>query len=237
MNFSFDATAGTSQSTSKSKLEGNKIHSIILESCETQDIQGVKDPTQIYKVIKFRYSNDNGYYEHTIFEPREGDNMRGETEYKKNGVIEKIPQPSNIESMMLFFKHNIDAFVPQLAKEIDEGTKKLSAPTWDKLRELVVKMMSYGKGNNSMIKLIKDSKGEARFPGFFTSISKEGKVYVRNNFIGNKLDFTEYEKQKAANQASANISNTSNFNQPNSFTLNSVTKEDDINLDFDLSSL
>lgn len=235
--FSFDATAGTSQSTSKPRLAGNDIYTVQFDGCEIQDIQGVKDPTQVYKVIKFKFSNEDGYFEHTVFEPRPDDFKRGETEFtNKNGNKEKIPQPSNVESMMLLFKHLIDAFVPQISAEIDNGQRKLVAPNWEGLRVLVSKILEHGKNKTSKIKLLKNKNGEAQFPGFFTAINREGKVYVRNNFIGEKLAFTPYELTRIQNESSAKPTNMTNQSP---FQINTPDSggTPDLDLSFDIGEL
>lgn len=202
--FSFDATAGTSQSTSKPNLVGNNIYDVKLDGTEIKDIQGVKDPTAIYKVLKIKFSNDEGAFEHTVFEPKPDDFKRTETEFKnKNGNTEKIPQPSNVESMMLLFKHIIDAFVPEVAAQIDKKEKSLAAKDWDSLRKLVAAILEKGKDRTNKIKLIKNSAGEAKFPGFFAGLSREGICYVRNNFVGPKVAFSAYEITKMNNESTA----------------------------------
>ena len=114
MNFSFNGTAGASQGTTFKKLEGNTIPVVKFDGCEVVDVQGVKDPTQVYRLLKLKFSNDEGTFEHTCFEPKPADFERRETDYtdKKTGETKKIPQPSNVESMMLLFKHAIDALNP-----------------------------------------------------------------------------------------------------------------------------
>jgi hypothetical protein len=229
--FSFDATAGASQSTAR--LVGNKIHTVQFKGCELTDIQGVKDPTQIYKVLKFKYGNEEGTYEHTIFEPREDDFKRGENEFRnKNGNVEKIPQASNVESLMLFFKHNIDAFVPAVAKAIDSGEKSLTAPDWDSLRKLIEKIMNSAVGATSKIKLITTSKGDVRMPGFFTGLTRDGKAYIKNNFIGERILFTPYEMKRIDNAQQANIKKTSNLDLGES-----DTSDAGLDLAFDVDAL
>lgn len=236
--FSFDATAGASQSTSKPRLAGNDIYEVKFDGCEIQDITGVKDPTQVYKVIKFKFSNDDGTFEHTVFEPREDDFKRKETEFtNKNGKVEKIPQPSNVESMMLLFKHVIDAFVPSVAAKIDSGEKSLTAPSWDKLRSLVLQIMDLGKDKVAKIKLLKNKNGEAQFPGFFTAVNREGKAYIRNNFIGEKIAFTPYEVTRIQNEANARPTNMST-NTPASFLVpEDKGSESGLDLSFDIGDL
>ena len=90
MNFNFNATAGSSQSTSKPRLKGNDIYTVKFDECEVKDITGVKDPTLTYKTLVIKFSNEDGVFEHTVFEPRSTDFERGETEFtNKNGKIEK----------------------------------------------------------------------------------------------------------------------------------------------------
>lgn len=229
--FSFSTTAGASQSTSKPRLAGNSIHTVKLDGCEIQDIAGVKDITQVYKVLKLKFSNEDGYFEHTVFEPKPQDMTRTESEFTKEGKVNKIPQPSNVESMMLLFKHVIDAFVPEIAGKIDRNEQQLVAKNWEELRKLVKAILDKGIGNTSNIKLITDNKGEAKFPGFFAAVNKEGKAYVRNNFCGAKVAFTSYESEKINKTATAKptpMSKTEEFN---------LDTDTSLNLDFDLSGL
>lgn len=232
MSFSFSQTAGTSQSTAKPKLAGNSIHTVKLGKCETQDIDGVKEPGTVYKVIKVNFYTEDGNYEHTVFEPRPEDFSRTETEYiDKSGKKNKIPQPANTETMMFFFKHVIDGFLPELAKEIDNKTKSLDAPDWDSLRSLIVQIFTKAKGRENKIKLIKDKNGDGRFPGFFTGISREGEVYVRNNFIGEKIAFNSYELGKIQNETAAKPTNM------NDLSLEDDSTNNDLNLDIDISDI
>lgn len=232
--FSFDATAGASQSTIKNKLAGNAIHEVQLDGAEIQDIVGVKDPSQTYKVLKLKFSNEDGYYEHTVFEPKPGDEKRTENEFvNKNGNKEKIPQASPIESMMLMFKHIIDAFVPEVGAMIDRKEKTLGAKNWEELRKLVVAILDKGKGRTSTIKLVKNKNGEAVFPGFFAGVSREGVAYVRNNFIGKKVAFTSWEMDKINKEATAKPTPMNS-----GFDLNMGSEaslpDTSLNLDFDL---
>lgn len=234
--FSFSTTAGASQSTSKPRLVGNSIYNVKFDGCEIQDIQGVKDTTAVYKVLKLKFSNDDGTFEHTVFEPRSEDFQRKETEFKnKEGKIEKIPQPSNVESMMLLFKHAIDSIAPTIAKQIDAKEKNLGATNWDDLRKLVAKILDSGKGTTVKIKLLKNSKGEATFPGFFTALTREGNPYVRNNFIGDKVAFTTYESQKIMQEATAKPTKVDSYSpvidMPQSDNLGSL------DMDFDVTGL
>lgn len=226
--FSFDATAGASQSTTKPRLAGNDIYTVKYEGSEIQDYQGKVDPTKTYRVLKMKFGNEDGVYEHTIFEPTEKDFVRQNSEFTKNGKTEKIEQPSGVESMMLFFKHIIDAFYPTLAEAIDRKEKSITAPDWDKLRKLIITTMEPAIGNESGIKLVKNKNSrDAQFPGYFAGLTKDGKAYIRNNFAGKKLAFTAYEATAMKQAATAKPSNIDD-------AFAAEPKSDNIDLDFNL---
>lgn len=201
--FNFNITAGASQSTFKPQLPGNEIYEVTFDGASIEDIQGKKDPSQVYKVLKLRFSNEKGQFEHTIFEPRPEDFERGENKTTRNGEVSTFPTPSNVESMMLLLKHVIDAVLPSVGKKIDEGEVTLGGKNWEQLRTNVVTVLEKGKGATTKIKLLSDNKGNARFPGFFTGLNQEGKAYIRNNFVGNTIGFTSYEKTRIDNAANA----------------------------------
>lgn len=240
MSFSFGQTAGASQSNTKPRLVGNDIYTVKFDGCESQDIKGVKHPDEVYKVLKLKWSNADGSFEHTVFEPKmpEG-TKRTATKYtdKKTGKEEEIPQTSEVENVMLLFKHAIDTINPKVANDIDEGTKNLGAADWDALRILVAKILDAGIGVTMNIKLLKNNKGEATFPGYFTGITKESKAYVRNNFIGNKLAFSTYEVGRIANEAGAKPTAAKSYVAPTLTGSTTATAGAEVDMTFDMPLL
>lgn len=207
MNFGFNETIGISQSGVKGKLEGNMIHEVTFDGCEARDIQGVQDPSKSYKVLDIKFSSDKGAFVDTIWEPREQDAQDRETAFGAS--------PSNVKAMMLKFKHLIDAVNPELAAKIDSKEKTLTAPNWDGLRKLMVKATEPGVGNKTKIKLIKNKKGEAIFP-YFANYSREGRLYMSTNFIGENILWTAKELaqiEKAKNATPTAVTNTTEFSK------------------------
>lgn len=235
--FSFQTTAGASQNTAKPRLAGNDIYTVKFDGCEIVDIQGVKDTSMLYKVLKLKWSNEDGSFEHTVFEPQEKDFSRTENEYKdsKTGETKKIPQTSGVENMMLLFKHAIDTINPKIAKAIDEQTQNLGAKDWDTMRKLVSQILDAGKDTEMQIKLLKNSKGEAIFPGYFAGITKESKAYVKNNFIGKKLAFSAYEQTRISNEASAKPTTTTSYDMGS--LSKPDTNSDGLDLNFEMPLL
>lgn len=209
-NFSFNVTAGASQSKSLPLLPGNAIHEVEFSEAIAEDIQGVKDPSKVFKVINIIFKNDDGMFKHTVWEPRDEDFERRSSPFTdKNGKEISIENPSNVETMMLLFKHIIDVVNPEVAKLIDSGTKNLGAKDWDGIRKLVCEILNSGKGTPTKIKLLKNKNGDAIFPGFFSSLTKDSenpkilKPYIKNNFVGAKIGFTSYEAGRIKNEATS----------------------------------
>lgn len=234
-NFSFGNTAGTSQSTTQPKLVGNAIYDVVFDGCEIKDVVGVKDPTALYKQLILKFKNEDGVFEHTVWEPKPDDFTRKETEFTdaKTGKVNKIPQPSGVESMMLLFKHVIDSVNPTVAQAIDKKEKVLTAASWDALRTLVAKILDAGKGTKLKIKLLRNKSKEAIFPGFFTSLTREGIPYVKNNFIGPKVAFTSQEVTRMTNEDNAKPTPSTAFGE---FAPMNIDQHG-LDMNFDLSSL
>lgn len=238
--YSFDGTAGTSQNTSKPRLESNSIHKVKLEKVEALDIDGVKTAGAVYKVVKFRFSNDDGYYEHTVFELKPEDFTRTKktiTDKKTNKEI-LIEQPSNYENLTLFLKHLIDAFVPEVGAKIDKKEINLSANSWDDFRKLIVKIFEKGVNRTSNIKLMETKDGEPRLPGFFSGLTKDGVAYVKNNFAGDKVAFESYELTRINNKNSATPSSVNYTSDPSAVNGSfAETVDTSLDLNFDLDGI
>lgn len=210
MSHSFNTPApGSSHSNVKPALEGNDIYNVTFIGCESKDIVGKQDPSKTYKTLLIKFSNEDGYFTHTVFEPKDEDFKRPISDFMGNPL--KFPKPSNVENMMLLFKHLIDAVSPEIAAAIDAGNTSLSGNSWDEIRNLVVDLTKDSAGKvKTNIKLLSGKNG-ATFP-FFTGLTKEGVAYVNNNFIGEKLFFNNYEKTKISGPSGSAPSNVPTMN-------------------------
>lgn len=207
MNFGFNETSELG--VQRKQLEGNKIHEVTFDGCEMRDIQGVQDASKVFKVLDIKFSNDEGYFTDTIWEPRDNDDQ--DTPNSFGGF-----NPSNVKMMMAKFQHLIDAVNPELSAKMrlpktDPNHKDLSASSWDGLRKLMVEATKPGIGKKTMIKLMdrvrKDQNGnerhESQFPGYFLSYNREGKQYMNTSFIGNAIYWTSKELTRIENAKKA----------------------------------
>lgn len=224
--FDFGMTAGVSQNTTLKQFEGNEIYDVTFNGCEARDINGVQDPSKVFKVLDIKFSNKDGVFTDTVWEPRESDYEDRESQYG--------PNPSNVKAMMLKFKHLIDTVNPTLAAKIDAGEQSIKAPDWNTLRQIMVKATEPGVGKQTKIKLIKNNKGEATFPSFFANYNKSGVPYMNTNFIGDNIYWTHKELTKIQNAAAAKPTSTDALEMTSTST-SQPTTESNPSVDIDFS--
>ena len=200
MNFNFNGSEIANVGASKEQLEGNKIHDVQFDGCEAVEL---KDGTM--KVLRIKFSNDEGIFQHTIFEPRDGDDQDIMGPYGKN--------PSRIKEMMTLLRHLGAAVCPALVEYINSISGNV---TWDQIRKKIVEVTTPAIGTKTKIKLLakkrnytdpntgeQKERNDAVFPSYFLSYSREGALYMRTKFIGPRLVFTDKELTAIKNQENA----------------------------------
>lgn len=208
MNFNLGVTAGLSNS-SKPTLEGNKIHEVRFDGCEKASFNAKDGSGKVYDTLQIKFSNSEGIYSHTIFEPREEDMQETEGMFGK--------QPAAFMHTLLLIKQLIDAVNPELGKAIDEGKKQLNPNSWDLFKDLVIKATDTGKGIITKIKLIKTNNGSVTLPKYIAAYNKAGNMYCRTTCIGNNIFFSAKELEnmnKVANAAPTTVSSTLEIGTP-----------------------
>lgn len=214
MNFNFNGNEIAGIGEVRKSLEGNKIHDVTFDGCEAVEF---KDGTM--KVLRIKFSNAEGSFSHTIFEPKDGDDKDIDGMYGK--------QPSRIKEMMTLFRHLGNAVCPELVTFIDNISGNI---TWDQIRKKVVEVTTPAIGTQTKIKLLTrkrvdnntgETHYEATFPSYFLGYSREGRLYMKTNFIGPKTYFLDKEltaikKQETEKPVSIsnNIGNIDTFDAP-----------------------
>lgn len=229
MNFNFNGSEIANVDASKGQLEGNKIHDVQFDGCEAVEL---KDGTM--KVLRIKFSNDEGTFQHTIFEPRDGDDQDTDGMYGKN--------PSRIKEMMTLLRHLGAAVCPALVEYINSISGNV---TWDQIRKKIVEVTTPAIGTKTKVKLLAKKRNytdpntgeqkertDAVFPSYFLSYSREGALYMRTKFIGSRLVFTDKEltaikNQENAKPVSVSSADTSIFGA----TAVSTQAEDPFNID------
>lgn len=197
MNFTIDNTVNVN-ANNNSYLEGNKIHTVTFKGAEMVTLEAKSG--QSYEIVQCTFENADGIFQDSFFEPGP-DAME-----KKPNMFDGF-NPSGFEQMVARIRHYISALNPDLHVELENGTKKLQASTWNQLRQIIVKAFAKGVDKEVQIKLLKNKNNMATFPGFPLSTNKKGEVYMNTRFIGDKLTFTPKELTKITEQESATATN------------------------------
>lgn len=236
-DFSFNETAGASQSTFRTPLAANEIHEVQFDGVEPAEFKSKDDPDKSYKVLRLNFSNEKGSFTHTIWAPTAQDGVRTSREtMDKNGNPITITDPSRWETSRLLIKHLIDAVNPEYGAKIDNQEVHFGGKNWEELCKnvgLVCNPKTPQSKVTTHIKLISNKDGEAIFPGFFVGIRREdGKSYIRNNFIGKGLSFNSYEADRIKNMKTSKPTT-----MPDIPTIEESDDLGDLNTEFDVINL
>ena len=223
MNLSFGSDSNFN-STSVAQLDAWKIHKVKFDGAEFSEIQGKKDPSVKYEVLKFKFSNEDGSYTESFFGPKPGDEVR---KTRKNNKGEDIETPSNVEVTMKTIGHILQNLNPELLKKMSATSFK----SFKQFAETIVKYMDSSKGKETNIKLIGDKENKSRSP-FCVSVFKNGEeAKVSNNFIGEKLFFTVYELESMNKIQTASPTNMASINKKETDILGNATISNNSNDD------
>ena len=169
-----------------------EIHRVKLADVKVETLKGKKDPDAVYEILKVRFENNDGYYEESIFFPKEGDDKRPTRQNKEGHEVES---PSNIERTKTY----IDQLGTVIAPKEFERLKGIPFKTFGELCENFINILKPKFGTETNLKLVgatdKDGNFVPRLP-YFLALNKQGEVFVSDNFIGENLFFTEYDLKR-----------------------------------------
>ena len=120
MNFNLANVQGVS--SSMPRLKPYEIHEVTFTNIKTERIQGKKDPDAVYDLLKVRFENSDGYYEETIFFPKESD-LKRPTRQNKEG--HEVEMPSSFERTMKFIAQLGTVLAPKEYEKIKLKLRKI----------------------------------------------------------------------------------------------------------------
>ena len=188
LNFGFSSTSAVRNT--RRPLAPWGIYKVKFTGAEIATFKGSKDPSVEYKVLRFNFENEDGYYSESLFFPKEGDDV--DREYENNGGIMKFP--SNFKVTMSTVKQTLQVLSPKGWEAVQKASAKFKR--FDDVANAAIKVLDKVKGTETEIKLVgRVSKGKvvAKIPTIIR-YNKEGELYVSDNYIGTKLYFTDYEE-------------------------------------------
>jgi hypothetical protein len=228
--FNFGLSAESAVRSTRRPLSAWNIHEVKFTCCEILEFDGKKDPTQKYKMFAINFENEDGYYSERVFFPKEGDDQRREYDTSNGG---KMVYPSNFELMKALISQTIQILNPTMWEKFVEASKKFKSA--DDMINTFIKVMDKVKGAETKLKLIgknRDGRVVAAIPRL-VGINKQGEAFIADNYIGDKLFFTDYEETQRAK-----VNNAKPTEMPND-PLTDVAGVDKApeGSDFDLDSL
>lgn len=188
MNFNLSGINGTSNKLSR--LAAWELHDVNFAGAKINSYQGKQDPTANYEVLVVRFENEKGYYEESAFFPKPEDTKRT-TVTNKEGHERELP--SSFERLMTFIAHVGTTLNPKDYEKIKGHTFK----SFKELAEALIKVLDKAKGNATRLKLSGrvDKKTGKIVPclPFYTALNKDGEPFLSDNFLGDKVFFSDYE--------------------------------------------
>lgn len=182
-------------SSAQPRLKANTIHEVIFKGISYAEFKNKNDEANPYKVMKISFASEDGVYEETIFAPKEGDDVRGTA--KGSGK----EMASNLERFRFTLAHIGEQLAPANYEKFKGMAFDLPSE-FKKLVETFAKVAAPAVNKKTKLKLVANKKGEATLP-FFVNLSKEGTAFVSNNWLGDKVFFSDYEIDQMNKQAAA----------------------------------
>lgn len=230
LNIGFKKSAESYVSTSLPLLKPYGIYSVTFEGFEASEVQGKKDPEQKYQILRIKFKNDDGQYNHSLFVPSSDKDLERRKNTNSNGHETEFP--SNAEVFSLMIGHVLSAICPAALEKL--AGKDVS---YEQLVAFLKKATDPKIGTETKIKLVGDSKGRAIFPNIASIFEAGGEPVITNNCIGSKLGFTDYElrkKEEFANAKPTNMASTSAGKDSDPLNESPIGKEENDDIDFNL---
>lgn len=231
-DFNFGSLA-TTQATSNTqqRLKPWGIYSVKFSGARKEVINGKKDPNAVYEILKVRFDSDEGYYEESIFYPKEGDDKRP-TYTSKDG--HEYQGASSFDRTMTFIAQVAEVLNPEGFKKMQAASAKFKS--FDDVVKAFIKITDSVKGKVTNLKLIGRTQNGNVVAGLpkFVAINKEGEKFTCDNFIGDKLFFSAYEESKKAEYSNAKPTTMDTPVEAEAISsIDSVKEDSSSDIDFD----
>lgn len=229
--FNFGSLASTQPTSSvQQRLRPWGIYPVKFVGARKETINGKKDPNAVYDILKVRFEGEDGYYEESIFYPKDGDDVRP-TYKSKDG--HEYQGASPFDRTMTFIAQVAEVLNPEGFKKMQEASSKFRS--FDDVVKVFIAITDKVKGKETNLKLIGRVQNGSVVAGLpkFVAINKKGEKFTCDNFIGEKLFFTASEEARKAEYANAKPTNMSESDASIPSDINDSSKGSE-DLDFGL---
>lgn len=230
--FNFGSLA-TIQATSnvQQRLKPWDIYHVKYAGARIETIQGKKDPTQTYTILKVRFDGEDGFYEESIFYPKAGDDVRPEYTSKDG---HKYLGASSFDRTMTFIAQVAETLNPEGFAKMQAASSKFRS--FDDVAKAFIQITDKAKGKETKLKLVGRTQNgnlQAALPKF-VAVNKQGERFCCDNFLGEKVFFSAYEEGKRAEYLNAKPTAMGTTSETSDFGVDSSAQGSD---DVDFESL
>ena len=193
MSFNFGLSAESAVRSTIRPLAPWEIHDVEFKGAEIRKFQGKKDPNAVYELLTIKYENEDGYFNVDLFFPKDGDDVRPEFDGQNGG---KVHMASSFENTMAIIKQTVQILNPKGFDTLQKASIKCTS--FEQLAGMVVKVLTPVIGKKIKIKLTgrnRDGKVVAQIPRIL-ALNKEEEAFICDNYIGEKLFWSDYETTK-----------------------------------------
>lgn len=193
--FNFGGIQETSAVNSNKSLKPWGIYTVNFDGLEFEEMKGKKDPSAVYKTIKMKFSGEEGGFSKNLFIPSTEEDAKRPEYTNREG--HKYEGPSHFESFKWTLLQLTQVVNPEGYKKLQEQSSKIKG--MEDFLKLVMTVANAKKGFTTKLKLTgrttEDGKTYAEIPRI-VSVNKEGQLFISDNFIGDKVEFSAYEVEK-----------------------------------------
>lgn len=175
----------------------NEVNSV---TARVEHIQGKKDPSKSYNILKIKWEGPKGYYEESQFFPETAKD--GERPHYDNPDGTKTEYPSTLEHAMGLIKITAYAVSPKGQEKMSEMSPKFKS--FNDVCTVFIKLLDSMKGKvNMQLKLVGKTNSDGNVVAClpkFCGINKEtGHFFIFSDpIMGASVDFTKWENAKKA---------------------------------------
>lgn len=230
--FNFGISSESAVKNSRRPLAPWSIHTVKFKGVEIREFAGKKDPNAVYKVLDIKFENEDGYFTVTKFFPKDGDDERRTYDGKNGG---KVETPSNFEVLKAIISQTVQVLNPEGFLKLQAASSKFKS--FDDMAKGFISVTNPVIDTETKIKLIghnKNGKVTADIPRI-VAINKKGEAFIADNYIGNKLYFSDYEETQRVKYEKATPTDVV-AKDPISAEMNAVESKDSSD-DFDFDNL
>lgn len=189
-NLSFAITTDSAVRNTRRPLAPWGIYDVQFKGAEIREFQGKKDASMHYKLLSIKYENEDGYFNVDLFFPKDGDDERREVDGSNGG---KVIYPSSFETTMALVKQTLQVLNPKGFEKFAAASIKFKS--FDDVANAFIKVLTPCINKEIKIKLTgrnRDGKVVAQIPRII-AINKDKESFICDNYIGEKLFWTDYE--------------------------------------------